>query len=427
LTTWRTALVTVAFLATAAFAAVRTLHNMNVPGHPELPAYGLQDFRDAIYYPVISLLEGHNPYDVPQHLATYPVVCKFPLYAPLTLLLHLPFGMLSHAHAQEADLALNLLLVPLLALISLRVAGRVPTLPLTLGLATILLLSRPGQMAIYLGQSSVYLVIATYLALHLGQARPLSAALALAVAFAKPTFGLPTAFLMLVRGDTRAALLGAGLAALVSLIVAVPLVHAAGGVVPFLVSVHDNYASWGQNRFTSIGESVHRVDAYLLAGRLHGRALGTAGDAALTLFVFGLAAAAVWRLARRQDEDKRSLTACIICLAVLTGTYHQTYDALLLTLPALTVTSARWDVVGGALGRRVRWIVLALIAVPMANYVASYGLIERLGLEGWAWTAVTTLGAAAVLACFLLLVAIGQRRKEAPAPTSPAGTGVTVP
>ena len=112
---------------------------------------------------------------------------------------------------------------------------------------------------------------------------------------------------------------------------------------------------------------------------------------------------------------------------MLTGTYHQTYDALLLTLPALTVTSARWDVVGGALGRRVRWIVLALIAVPMANYVASYGLIERLGLEGWAWTAVTTLGAAAVLACFLLLVAIGQRRKEAPAPTSPAGTGVTVP
>ena len=31
----------------------------------------LTDFRDAIYYPVVSFLDGHNPYDVAAYLRTY--------------------------------------------------------------------------------------------------------------------------------------------------------------------------------------------------------------------------------------------------------------------------------------------------------------------------------------------------------------------
>ena len=143
-------------------AAVRTLHNMNVPGHPEPPLTGCRTSVTRFTTRSSRCSKDTTPTTCRSTSRPIRWCASSPLYAPLTLLLHLPFGMLSHAHAQEADLALNLLLVPLLALISLRVAGRVPTLPLTLGLATILLLSRPGQMAIYLGQSSVYLVIATY-------------------------------------------------------------------------------------------------------------------------------------------------------------------------------------------------------------------------------------------------------------------------
>lgn len=402
-----------AFVLVSVFVVQRTVREMNVPGQPHLARYGLQDFRDAIYYPAVSLADGHNPYDVPRHLATYPVTCKFPLYAPHTLLLGLPFAVLPHATAQLVFLGVNLLLLPPLAWLALRAAGRTTSVAACLALATVVLLSHPGEMALFVGQNTVVLVIGAYLALDLARRQPWLAAIGLALATAKPTFGLPIALLMLCRGDRRAVLCGAAIVTAAQVAVLPFLVRAAGGVSPFVASLYGNYQDWGHNRFTSIAESVHRIDAYLLVGRLVGHTLTTAEDLLLTLAIFGVAAAAVRRLGRTDHPEAPRLAAAIVCAATLAGTYHQVYDAVLLVLPALLVTSDRWTTIAPATSAGMRRPLAVLIAVPAFNYFASYGAIARLGLAGPTWLAATTANAAAVLGCFLGLVAIGVRAARA--------------
>ena len=57
-----TILATVALVLIVALVVGRTIARLEIPGHPELPRYGMQDFRDSIYYPVRTLLAGANPY-----------------------------------------------------------------------------------------------------------------------------------------------------------------------------------------------------------------------------------------------------------------------------------------------------------------------------------------------------------------------------
>jgi hypothetical protein len=400
-------LAVVAFLVVAGVVAAQTLRHANVPGDPHGPRYGLQDFRDAIYYPTVSFLAGGNPYDVARHIASWPVSCKFPLYAPHTLVVHAPFGLVPHVPAQMLDLALNLLMMVPLAWIALRTAGLATPAAAVFALAAALLVTRPGEMTVFLGQGSAYLVAGVFAALHFARTRPWLAGAGLALAATKPTFGLAVGVLMLCRGDVRAVLAGGGLAAAASAVALPVLVHAAGGITPFVASLHDNYARWGDNQFTNVAESVHRVDAYLLFGRLAGHTLGTVEDLALMLAVFALAGMAVARLARR-GRERAALSAAVICAATLTGTYHQTYDALVLAVPAL----ALWTL--GALPATVvppwtRALVAALIAVPAFNFLASYGVIRFLGLGRTGWLVVTTANAAAVLACFVVLAVLALR------------------
>ena len=51
-----TILATVALVLIVALVVGRTIARLEIPGHPELPRYGMQDFRDSIYYPVRTLL-----------------------------------------------------------------------------------------------------------------------------------------------------------------------------------------------------------------------------------------------------------------------------------------------------------------------------------------------------------------------------------
>src|SRR5262249_46322607 len=154
---------------------------LNVAGRPHVPRYGLQDFRDAVYFPVVALLEGHNPYDVADYLARYPVGRKFPLYSPITLFVHLPFGLLPQDAASVAYLVVNLLLVLVLAATSLSLTGVRTTWTATLGLATLVLVSHPGEMTLFIGQPSIYVALGVYLAFHFARTRPLVAGLGLAL------------------------------------------------------------------------------------------------------------------------------------------------------------------------------------------------------------------------------------------------------
>jgi len=96
-----------AFTVALAPVTARTFRDAVVPGHPELPRFGLRDFRDAVYYPVRALLDGNDPYQPSAYRARYPVGSKFPLYAPLALAFNLPFGLLSERAAGIAHYAFN--------------------------------------------------------------------------------------------------------------------------------------------------------------------------------------------------------------------------------------------------------------------------------------------------------------------------------
>src|SRR5262249_57031367 len=85
--------------------------------------WALQACRDAVYYPVVASLDGRNPYDQSAQARTYPVGQPFPPYLPLTLLAHLPFGLLPHAEAGDLYLAVLVGLTAVLAALAIARCG----------------------------------------------------------------------------------------------------------------------------------------------------------------------------------------------------------------------------------------------------------------------------------------------------------------
>ena len=56
----------------------------------------MQDFRDALYFPVKQFLSGGNPYDPGSMFQNWPVGQEFDLYLPAHLWVHLPFALLPY-------------------------------------------------------------------------------------------------------------------------------------------------------------------------------------------------------------------------------------------------------------------------------------------------------------------------------------------
>src|SRR6185295_2450313 len=125
----------------------------------------------------------------------HPVNSPFPPYLPASLLFHLPFGLLSFPVAEWVHYALTVALMPVLALLALRLAGLVETPARIFAVAALLLASRPGHWNLILGQPTVTLVVGVYVALLLAPRWPVWAGVGLAVSTLKPTFGLPLAVL----------------------------------------------------------------------------------------------------------------------------------------------------------------------------------------------------------------------------------------
>lgn len=397
----RLVVLALAFVAVAAVIASRTVRDLNVAGNPSAPRYGMQDFRDAIYFPVIALLEGHNPYDVRDYLGRYPVGKKFALYAPMALGVYLPLGLASQDHAEYAFLFLNFLLTLVLAGFALRIGGGSPSPAAVVGVGTLLLASHPGHMSAFVGQCTTYVVIGVYLAFLFARRRPWLAATGLAVACLKPTFGVPAAILLLACGEARVVLRALAMAAVASAIVSVPLVRAAGGIGPFVASLWGNYAMWDQT-FVSSAQSIFRIDALAFVGRLLGRNLSTGEDLALTTTILGLGALGIYRVARVEGDDNEVLGASLACLTILASTYHQAYDGLILAGPAVAVAYG--------LGGPARLALAGAIALPAVNYLATDSAVERFHITGTAWVVLGSLNGAAVLVAFGLVLWAALRR-----------------
>ena len=399
-----------AFLALAALVGARTLRNLNVPGQPHLERYGLQDFRDNFYYPVVAALDGRNPWDPDDYRARYPVARELPPYSPLLLLFHLPFGILPYGAAEAAFFAATLGLLVALAAIAIAGAGRPPTAAGMLALAALLLASRPGHMTLFIGQCSALMAVGAALALVCARTRPGWAAFGVVIVCVKPSYALPLVALLLLRRDHRPVVLGLAWASLLGAAAAIGPVRAAGGIGPFVAAVRHGVVEMNADPSYAEASSVIRLDLASLVGRLLGRSPSAAAEIALGLAVVGAAGLAVRRLSALERDPRRPLTSGLIAIAVLLSSYHQAYDALLLALPATAAALGAAPAPGPGAGRRWRAAFVSLSAVPAANYLATNTLVNRLAPSPRLWLLITCANGAAILAAFLLWLAPAFRR-----------------
>ncbi len=370
----------------------------------------LPDFRDAVYYPVVSLLDGNNPYDTAAYFRTYPVQQEFPPYLPGLLTVHLPLGWLPFETAQIVYCALTAMLTVVLAYVTLLACGLSATVARACWLGTLFILSRPGRQNLILGQVTVPVVIGTYLALAYGEERPWLAAFGLALALLKPTYGLPLSVLLLARKNVRVVLLGGVIAGLVSAGPLVALVHAAGGAAGWIASLRESYAALGVDPSAAVDVSPYRVDVAVLAARLLGHAPSPAEEIGIGLVLLGIGALAVWRLSTRADQNARTLSNSVACLTVLTCTYHLTYDVLVVALPLTALATDRWA--PSPANSRRRWLLLTLMALPAVNYLCTGRVLNSLDVMGPWWKTLTAVNGSALIAAWCLSLSMAFRSKE---------------
>jgi hypothetical protein len=362
--------------------------------------WALNDFKTAIYCPVAIFLDGGNPYDREQFLQFCPVRDVFPLYLPSTLLLHAPLGLFSIEAGTLIYFFVSIVLSVLTVSLALRLTDA-PAPPATVLLgAGLLLLSRPGQWNLLLGQPALELTLATYVALYNARRAPGLSGLALAISLYKPTFGIPLAVLMLVRGDYRAVFVGGLFAVALNGLPLLVLAERAGGLHGFVQDLFRSQQAWE----TAVDPStqVYGVDAPGLVGRLIGRRLPPPAYLAVVLLVLGAAAAVLRSIRRLKDAEVPHLSATIVCLAILLSVHHHAYDLVLLTLPVAALVRSRLPAFF-ILPRRRRGLLL-LVSLLAVNYVTTLSVLHRLKDHRAAWLPLASLNGVLLLALFLIYV-----------------------
>jgi Glycosyltransferase family 87 len=377
-----------------------------IPVRPNLLRVNRLDFGIAVYYPARAFLDGLDPYDQSAYRAAYPVEAPLPPFLPATLLLHLPFGLLPPGPSAALYLGDTLVLILATGWLALGFIERErPPLAAIVLVAAMIVLSRPGRLVLRLGQLSFEPVVGTYTALRYALLAPWLSGLGVALALIKPTFGIPLAALMAGRRHWRAVAIGLAITAAINLPVAMVLAHRDGGISTLASHFGD---TWEASRL-GIVETENpdmtslRADAPSLIGRIRGHPLPAGAQSLVGLVILALAVGVLRRSNQCEGSPRGgwdALLAGFICLAILSSGYHQTYDLVLLALPALVLL--RDPVATVVLSRSVRLILLGLLAIIACNYAASDGALARLGMttgtRGWHF--VTSINAVALLLVF---------------------------
>jgi hypothetical protein len=363
----------------------------------------LQDLRGAVYYPAVALLEGRNPYD-PNVVLHHPVYTPLVGYAPHLLLLNLPLALLPYSAVVPVYVLLLVALTALLAVVALRLGGVRPRAEHVLLLTGFLLATRPGQSNFVNGQMALQFALATIVALHYGTSRPVVAALGLAICLGKPTIGIPAAaFMLLARAEWRATVLGTAIAAVASLPIVAVLLHAAGGPTALLDSIRAGARIWAGAGANDPASTWLRIDALPILAKL----VDWTPPAAIQLAAAGAILAFGVVGVRRLDAHDRALGDLLACLTILVFSYQQVYMALVL---APSLVSLSWGRAPRLLaGRRLRFAVLALLAVPFFNFGSTLLVQERLHLIGATWKLLTLVNSVALVAAWGIVETLALR------------------
>ncbi|WP_158892224.1 glycosyltransferase family 87 protein [Amycolatopsis anabasis] len=407
-TKWVTAVTAVAAVVAVfgAWWALRPALQAPLPTPANRPEERLQDFRDALYFPIRELLAGGNPYDPAAMFAHWPVRQAFNLYQPYHLALHLPFALPGYrVGAVLFTLFAMVLLVVLTAMAArrLRLQVLVPVIAGTAVLTAFLLLSQVGKAQLFVGQVNPLLAVGAAGVLLARRDHPRWAAVALGLAWLKPQVGLPLSVLLLARGSGRVVAGGTAIAAAASLPVVVLLI-ARGGLSSFVDAIVANVDNMRHTPYGAVDSpTAQRIDLAAVFFRVTGVNVPGAEIPAL-LAVLAVSVVLVRRLDRLGDPDSGAVADLLTFLAVFTAIVHQPGDVLY-AFPATVVAAAVW-------WRRRRdpgWTafglaVLALLVPYLHLYAADDAIRSVLGDRA----AVTVDGVAVVL-CWGLLAAFAVR------------------
>jgi hypothetical protein len=399
-------LITVAVAVLGVFSATRALRpswEAPTPTSSNLAEERLQDFRDALYFPIREFLAGGNPYDPVAMFDHWPVRQNFNLYQPFHLVLHLPFALPDYRIGAVAFTLASLLLLGVLGLL----AARQAKLPLVLGtvvIATLLVTSQVGKAQLYVGQVNPLIAVGAAAALLARSSHPRVAALGLAVAWLKPQFGLPLTILLFARGSRRVSLGGTAIAALASLPVVGLLIYR-GGVGQFLDVISANLAHASGTSYGAVDSlTAQRVDLPAVFFRV----TDWLPPAAELLALVGVLAATA-HLARkldRGDEDSRSVADLLTGVGAVVALVHQPGDVLIAVPAMAAVAVVCWRRRKEAEWRLAEFALVAL-AVPFVHlYFVNSAIIGLFGSR----VDVTVDGVAIVVAWALLVVVAARKR-----------------
>ncbi|WP_229905349.1 glycosyltransferase family 87 protein [Lentzea cavernae] len=357
----------------------------------------MQDFRDALYFPIREFMNGGNPYDPAVMFDHWPVRQNFNLYQPYHLVLHLPFALPEYRVGAVAFALACLVLLIGLAVMAAN-GARLPLVASSTVIATLLVTSQVGKAQMYIGQVNPLIAVSVAGALLLRTKSPGWASVALALAWLKPQFGLPLALLLFVRGDRRVALQGTAVAAVASLPVAGLLIVRGGGVREFLDVISRNL-EWASSTGYGAVDSMtaQRVDLPAVFFRV----TGWLPPAAELLALCGVLAVTAL-LARRLDRTENGSEAAdlLVCLGIVVALVHQPGDVLI-AVPAMVALA----VVCWRRRRDSHWrwagVATLLVVVPFAHlYFVDTAVKSLVGARA----GVTLDGAALVVAWVVLAV-----------------------
>lgn len=417
------ALITALIAVVGALSAWRALQpslRVPVPTPANKAEERMQDFRDALYFPIREFLDGGNPYNPATMFANWPVRQDFNLYQPYHLVLHMPFALPSYRVGAVAFTVVSLLLLTLLAwMAASHVRTRVPV-PLMLGtvvLATLLVTSQIGKAQLYVGQVNPLVAVGAAGALMLRSSHPRWAALALAAAWLKPQFGLPLAILLFARGSQRVALTGTAIAAVASLPWVVLLIARGGGVGPFLDVIAANLAHANSTDYGAVDSvTAQRIDLPAVLFRVTGW-VAPGAEALALVGILALSVVLLRRLDRLADRDAGAIADLLTCLAVVVAVVHQPGD-ILIAVPAMALVAALWW-----RNRRERdWRMVGLAVVALAVPFAHLHFVDNAVMSLLGERAGVTLDGVAVVTAWILLVVFAVRLVRAQA-ADPVGQG----
>lgn len=400
------------FLIIASFYSWHMLRKISTPEmhatESERGTHTMNDFCDAIYYPVIAFLDGKNPYDAVVFTGSYPVSDVFPPYLPMTLLLHLPLGFLSFRTAAIIYFLTTLVLTIVFSWLCLRMLYKNPSLGLVFFVASLILLSRPGQKNLSLGQCTITVAIGLTLAMLYVQ-KPIKGGLGLALACYKPTFGIPLVILLLAQGHIKSVLVGTSIAFLLSFIATLFIFHNTDGVHAFIEPLL-NAHTWSERKWSSNPiTSPVRIDLKGVVGRMLQINPGIFSEVLFFICIVGIASWILWK--RRTITHKGNLEfldIAIYVLVPLTCLFHQEYDLVVLTLPLV--------VLGGLLFKLDRTksfftegFLFILLSVPLMNYLQSATIQNHLGIirGSLSWRLVASINGIFILLALLILFRYG--------------------